>query len=774
MLPKPDSYILGTHWGTYRAHFSESGLAALEPLVEDPDPSLIVKGMLAAQEAPSRIRSPSLRAGFLERVTKGLEPCGANGGRGTEAFVELPWDEALDIAASEIDRIRKTHGNQAIFGGSYGWASAGRFHHALSQIHRFLNAAGGYTSSVQNYSYAAGDVIIQHVLGDRRGLAFGQTTWPKIVAHTETLVLFGGLPRKNAQINGGGLSKHILREQLDATAARGTRIISISPIRDDTEVYGAEWWPIRPGTDVALMLGIAHELVTSGKLDRKFLERYTTGFEPFEAYLTGQNDGVAKSPDWAANTTGLKASQITELAHHMSETRTFIMMAWALQRARFGEQPYWMTVTLAAMLGQIGLPGGGFGFGYASVNGIGNPSHTAGVPALSQLKNPISEFIPVARIADALLNPGGTYQYNGQCRTYPDLRMISWAGGNPFHHHQDLHRLHEAWQQPETILINESWWTATARRADIVFPVATALERNDIVTSGRDSFLTPSHQMRKPYAESRSDYEIFAGLSKRLGCADTYTEGRDEENWLRLMYNTAQSSNAAGVDLPNFDTFWSGGPIYLQPKEEDTNHDLLADYRVDPDTNALCTPSGRIEIFSETIADFGYDDCPGHPTWMASEKWQGAGTRFPLHLISNQPKTKLHSQYEAGPYAQANKIAGRERLRMCTAEAEKRELTDGQVILVFNDVGACLAGLEISDDIRLGVAQISTGAWFDPDLAEPGQPEKSGNPNTLTRDCGASQLSQGVSAMSCMVEIEVFTGYLPAITVFDQPNFKIR
>ncbi len=126
-----------------------------------------------------------------------------------------------------------------------------------------------------------------------------------------------------------------------------------------------------------------------------------------------------------------------------------------------------MAVTLAAMLGQIGLPGGGYGIGYGADFAIGTVDRPMRWPSFPQLPNPQDDYIPVACVSDMLLNPGAEYNYNGETRTYPDIRMVWWAGGNPFHHHQDLNRLRRAFQKPETIIVNEINWTATARHATL-------------------------------------------------------------------------------------------------------------------------------------------------------------------------------------------------------------------------------------------------------------------------------------------------------------------
>ncbi|SEG78351.1 molybdopterin-dependent oxidoreductase [Bosea lathyri] len=772
MLPTPERPTLATHWGTYRVHSDGSVPVGLSPYEGDPNPSPIADAMIAARTSPARILRPAIRRSFLERGA-------AAGGeaRGAEPFVEVEWEQALAIVAGEVDRVRKDHGNAAIYGGSYGWASAGRFHHAQSQIHRFLNVIGGYTRSVQNYSFAAADTILPHVIGDRRGLASGHTPWRLLAGHAELIVMFGGASPKNAQVSSGGLSRHTLREGILACRDAGARLVSISPIRDDTATEaGAEWWAPRPNSDVALMLGLCHTLLSENLHDRDFLASHTTGFERVAAYLLGEPDGVVKSADWAAALCELPAEDIRALARRMAASRTFLMMSWSLQRADHGEQPYWMTVTLAAMLGQIGLPGGGFGFGYGSVNGVGNAAHEIAWPSLPQGSNAVEDFIPVARIADMLLHPGEPYDFNGEQRRYPHARLVYWAGGNPFHHHQDLNRLVAAWKRPETIIVHDAWWTATARHADIVLPVTTQFERNDLVCANRDLMLAASHRLADPAGEARDDFAIFSALAARLGVEEAFTEGRDEESWIRHLYGLARQRIAAvDIEIPDFDQFWRDG-ITLLPEPAKVKP-LLADFRADPHAYPLTTPSGLIELFSERIASFGYADCPGHAAWLPSAEWLGAAAakRFPLHLISNQPATRLHSQYDNGSHARASKIAGREPLRMHPDDAAARGLRDGDIVRVFNDRGACLAGLRTSDALRPGVVQLATGAWFDPlQPGEPGSLDKHGNPNVLTPDRGTSRLGQGPSAHSCLVEIEAYRESAPPVTSHEPPPFFSR
>lgn len=779
MLPTPEKPTVATHWGLYRAHLVGGFVETLEPFELDADPAPLAEGLIEAHSAPCRILRPAIRQSFLAAREAGRRGTGDGEGRGFEPFVELPWDEALDLAAAELDHTRRQWGNQAIFGGSYGWSSAGRFHHAQSQVHRFLNSIGGYTRSVQNYSFAAADMILPHVIGSRKGLINGHTPWERVVTHAKLVVMFGGTPLRNAQVGSGGVASHIVRDAMQLSSQQGVRIISVSPIRDDTVGDNVEWLPIRPGTDTAMMLAMMHVLIAENRSDLEFLKRYTVGYEQLADYVRGIADGQEKTPRWAAEICGVPAETIRDLARALSDTRSFLMMSWSLQRADFGEQPYWATVALAAMLGQIGLPGGGFGFGYASANGVGNAIPDFKWPSLPQGTNAISDYIPVARIADALLDPGGQYDFNGESRHYPDLKLIYWAGGNPFHHHQDLNRLRRAWQRPETVIIHDSWWNPLARHADIVFPATTALERDDIASSARDRFIAASHAVLAPAGEARDDHTIFAALAERLDAADKFTEGRDTESWLRQMYSNARQMAASlGEELPEFERFWSEGVALLPPTPTAGQKDLLADFRDDPDRHPLETPSGLIELYSQTVAGFGYDDCLGHPAWFEPREWLGAGLagRYPLHLLSNQPKRRLHSQYDVALHSREGKVGGREVMRMNPEDADARGLVAGDIVRIFNDRGSCLAAVDTSDDLLPGVVQLATGAWYDP-LPGDDDPlplEIHGNPNVLTADIGTSRLAQGPSAQSCLVEVQKFTGALPPVRAFDPPPLAER
>jgi biotin/methionine sulfoxide reductase len=757
------------HWGAFRAEVAEGRVVAVHPYERDPDPSALLENIPASLRHPARVEQPMARAGWLDG---GPGPAGR---RGAEPFVPLAWPEAIARLAGELRRVYRDHGAGAVYGGSYGWSSAGRFHHAQSQLHRFLNTLGGYVRSVGSYSNAALTALLPHVVGAPREALDRATAWSVLERHTELFVLFGGLPLKNTAVSPGGLTRHPARAHLEAAAARGAEFVLLGPLRDDLpEFVPATWHPLVPGTDVAVMLALAEVLVSEELHDRAFLDRCTVGFDRLAAYLAGRVDGCPKTPEWAARLSGMPAGAIRALARRMAARRTLVNVTWSLQRAHHGEQAPWMAIVLAALLGQIGLPGGGVGLGYGSMGYVGRPPLRVPPPALPQGENPVEAFIPVARVADMLLDPGGTFDFDGRRQRYPDIRLVYWAGGNPFHHHQDLGRLRRALARPETIVVHEAFWTPMARHADLVLPATVTLEREDLGASLHDPCLVAMHQAVAPHAEARDDHAIFADLAAALGVGARFTEGRTPREWLRHLYEGWRATVAArlGLALPGFAAFWAAGFLELPAEATEEGLVWLQAFRADPAAAPLGTPSGRIELCSDTIAGFGYDDCPGHPAWLPPAEWLGAAAaaRFPLHLIASNPATRLHGQLDVGAVSQKAKVGGREPIRMHPSDAARRGIAEGDIVRVFNDRGRCLAGAVLTDAVRPGVVHLPTGAWYDPlDPADPDALCVHGNPNVLTADRGTSRLGQGSSGQHALVEVARWEGPVPPIRAYEAP-----
>ena len=758
--------FVSTHWGTYETSKNNQNNIKINKWSKDPNPSDFGLGFLDAATSDLRINQPHIRKEWLKdrHNKKNL--------RGLDEFVPVSWEEAIDLTASELQNVKKEFGNSSIYAGSYGWASAGRFHHAKSQLNRFFNLFGGFSSSFQSYSYAAAQTLLPHIVGhDLYSFLDEHNTWNTLEKECDLILMFGGMPLKNSQVSAGGVGKHTTEKELRKCVNAGTKFINISPNASDAAKFlNAKQISIIPNTDTALMLSLAYILITSNNYDQKFIEEYTNGFNEFKSYVLGEKNNKPCTPEWASNITSIPVETIKWLAKEISAKKTMVSISWSLQRASAGEQPLWMGITLASMLGHIGTEGGGIGFGYSSVNSTGDVFKKIPWKSLPQGNNKITDFIPVARITDMLEKPNELFQYDGRKLKYPNIKLIYWAGGNPFHHHQDLNRLVKAWQKPKTIIVNEIWWNAQARHADIIFPANTALERNDIMLNPRDPTIIANKKTISSVGESKSDYEIFSSLANKLGFENLFTENKSELDWLKYLWNESiKVSEEMNLKLPEFNKFWEEG--FFEIPIEKTKKIMFKNFRDNPVKNPLNTPSGKIEITSNIIKNYNLKDCKGHPTWIEPYEWLGNKDNFPLHLISNQPEYRLHGQLDNADYSLKNKIKDREPVLINSADAKERNIENNDIVLIFNKRGRVFAGARLSDEVSKGVLVLSTGAWFDPDYEI--NADLHGNPNVLTKDIGTSLLSQGPTSHTCLVEIrKAEKNEIKKVTIFSKPHIQ--
>jgi len=767
------SRLTATHWGIIRAYVEAGRFTRTEPFEKDAfAPSPIAQAFMDQVYSDTRVKYPMVRRDFLKNGVKSDRTQ-----RGQGDFVRVSWDDAFALVASELQRVKKDHGNTAIHAGSTDWHSVGKLHNSPVLVRRMLGLHGGFVDNTGDFSVAAAMVILPHVIGGTE--VYDQpSAWTTVIDNSDLVVLWGATLLKNNQI-GWDPTDHTGYEYMAKLKAKGTKVISIDPRKTDTaEYFGADWIAPRPNTDTALMLGLAHTLYTEKLYDADFVNAYTVGFKKFLPYLLGEKDGQPKSADWAAKITTVPADTIRDLARQMAKGRTMIMSGWAIQRQDHGEQAYWMLMTLAAMIGQIGLPGGGFGLSYHYANGGSLTAKHAALGGIDAGSNAVSVTVPYAHgLSDMLLNPGTTVDFNGGKVTYPDIRLIYWAGGNPLSHQMDRNKQITAWQKPETIIVNEQFWTATAKFADIVLPANTTFERNDVVGSSEYSgrFVVAMPQLVESQYESKSDFDIFTAISEHLGFKDAFTGGKTEMEWLQSIYEESLTgAKTEGIEMPTFKEFWEGDGYFEFPvPEEAKTYTRFSDFRADPVANALGTPSGKIEIYSQAIEKFGYDDCPPHPTWIEPAEWLGSDkiAKHPLHIVSPHPKYRLHSQMNNTWLRETYEVAGREPMWISPEDAKARGISDGDVVRAFNERGALLAGAIVTDRVRQGVVMLQEGAWYDPDRpGEAGAMCKHGNINTVTLDKGTSSLAQGNVANTALVEVEKYASEPPVVTAFDIPK----
>jgi len=705
------------------------------------------------QYAPDRILYPMVRADWApggggDRTT-----------RGKPNYKRVSWSQALDLVANELKRVKSTYGNEALHASS-GWQTAGNFNTKGGQIGRFYGLFGGYTNRIGNKSYACWQWAAPYSWGT----IFPQDSMADTLQNSKGFIFWASNPMNVYKVRASSYKR--MRDWIWKLKQNGIRIVTIDPLFTETAALSDEWLPIRPGSDGALMAAMAYVMVSGNHHDQAFIDKYAIGFEPFRKYIMGESDGQPKTPEWAATKTDLSAAKIRELATFYATTKGVkIGSARGIQRQDHGEQNVRMLIALATIKGEFGLPGGGMSFDIPGSAGNGDAKVKGKGPAgFPGAENPVTQVIIQQKFADSILNAPVTYNHDGTAYPYPEpgkseIKLIHTVGDTStvLNQHDQINLNLKALQKIETIITQDSWWTPAARMADIVLPINTLFERNDMTRFWR--YVVYQHQIVEPLGEARSDFEVFRDLADRLGFKDKFTLGRDTEDaWLRFLYSSADLGMT-------YDQFKQQG--YVKLPVDDTPYVAFSEFRANPALNPLGTPSGKFEIHSAKIDSYHYDDCPGTPQWMEPVEWLGSpktGT-YPLHLLTPHPLWRRHSSYDDVDSLRKNsKINGFEPLTINSEDAKARGIVSGDLVRVFNDRGQAVCAADVTDDVRPRVVILHEGSWYRP--AEPGtigSIDRGGCANMFTRQTGTSQLAQGPVVGSNLVQIEKYQGSI-------QPN----
>lgn len=752
-----------THFGAFYADVQDGKIVGITPQESDKRPTALTQALVDRNYSKSRIKYPYVRKSYLEGKA------GNNELRGNDEFVRVSWDKALELVAKEIKKTPKEN----IYNGSYGgWSHPGKLHRCPTLAGRFFNVVKkGAVGTAGEYSNGAAGPTNPGIVGDMEVYSL-QTTHEEMLANTEVYVMWGADLFKTNKID-FNVANRKNDEYYVKYKKSGMKFISIDPIKTETaKMFDAETIYIRPNTDVALMLGMMNYLYTSKKYDKEFVAKYTDGFDQFVPYLLGKEDGIPKTPEWAAKITEVPASKIKELADLFVSKRTFIAGNWAMQRAHHGEQVDWGIITLASMIGQVGLPGAGFGFSmHYGGNGQANAGK-AGPGGFSQGRNKVKVSIPASRISQTLLNPGKEIDFKGHKMALPKIDLMYICGANIVGHHPDTNELVKALRTLNTFIVQEPWWTPTAKMADIVLPATTTLERNDICKGGSysgDYVYAMKKIVDTPY-EAKDDYEIFALLAKKFG-DKKYKKFTDKKTQMEHIKAFYAKSDAA--KMKTFDEFWKDGFVKFEIPKEAYKFVRHSSFRNDPIKNPLKTESGKIQIFSKKFAGFDYKEFKGHVTWFEPAEYLGSkdAKDYPLHMVSPHPTYRIHSQLDNTWITSLYKIKGREPIRINPEDAKKQGISNGDLVEVYNGRGKVLAGAVVTTDIRQGVVAIEEGAWYSPeDASKVGSRCNSGHCNVLTSSRPSSQMAQATTANSTLVAIKKAEGVIGANQAYSMPN----
>jgi len=631
------------------------------------------------------------------------------GARGSGQWQRITWDQALDQVAAEMLRIRATHGNAAILDTSRTGSTS--MLHGRSAAKRFLHMFGGCTELWSNMSAEAEVFSVRMTYGENDYKRAGRE--PTDFEKSKFILMWGWSP-------GDGTFGTGTMAYLKHARQQGTRIVCVDPRRTNTSKQLAdEHVFIRPSTDAAALIAMAHVIVTENLHDQAYCDRFVHGFDEgavptgasYRSYLLGLPDGQPKTPEWASAITGIPAETIRRLAIEFATAKpAAIQGGYAPGRTAFGEQFHRAAYALAAITGNVGISGGNSGVSNGATSGNGIKSLPAG-------NNPIDAKVASPMLADLLAR--------GRSGGYPaDIKMIYSAGGDLFNQCPNAGKIAASLDRVDFIVVQDHFLTPTARMADIVLPATTFWERNDVHTpwAGAGHYAIYMRQAIQPMYECRNDIDIFDDLSRRLGINGYNT--RTESAWLRDL-------TAPAID--DFEAFTQQGVARFPAPADPVA--FAAQIRGE---QRFGTPTGKIEVYSEVLAakpdPYGLGAIPPIPTWIAPP--DDDATRFPLRLCSPKSRARTHSIHGNQPHLAR---VDPDTVWIHPTDAAARAITDGQPVRVFNDIGATVLPAQITDRIAPGVVSIKEGAWFTPD--QTGTDGK-GCANALTTDraapCGAT------------------------------------
>lgn len=739
-----------THFGPFRGVIKNGKLIGVQPVdgIDAMPTKMLTEGVLSRTFHETRVDYPMVRKSYLEGMTSGSGDTRPEL-RGKEEFVRVSWDVALGLTAKGILDTIDNYGNEGIFSSSYGgWSNAGIFRPNVLQG-RFFNLIGGQSTTSGDWSGGASQISLPYIIGDMEVYS-PQTAWEQVRDNSQIFCLVACDPFKNNRIE-YRVADHQMYPRWEEIKNSGVKFISINPQYTITdEALDAEWVRIVPGTDTALFLAMCNHIYNQGKHDQAYLDKYTVGFEKFLPYLLGEDGTPAKTPAWAAGYTGISAARIIELAEMFHANRTQFAGAWSLQRQDHGEMQHWAIIAFSSMLGGIGKPGQGVGFSWHYGNG-GMPQSGKATPAgMSQGRNLVKSYCPASRITEMLENPGKEFHHNGSVHNYPLVKMIYNAGNNFMSHQQDTNRLIKALNaNVDTIVVQDPWWCASTRWADIVLPASSTLERDDITSGGTYSNdkVYAMKQVIEPQGEALDDFEIFRRLAQLFNIEFQFLEGKTKLQWIQEAY--ARSS----ATMP-FEAFWKQGiaPIEVPPGAHKwVRH---GDFYKDPEGNPLATRSGKIELYCQDFADYDLDDCPPLPTFMEPYEYLGNAKPGQVHVVSPHPRMRLHSQMANTSIREIDNIRGREPCLMSPEDAEANGIRDGDLVEVYNERGSVIVGARVDKRIMKGVVSIYEGCW--PSVDSKGRCN-SGLVNFITSDKASSKLSQATTANTVVANIRKCT-----------------
>jgi len=696
-----------------KAHVKDGRVIRIESDTgEDPQIRACMRGRAYRQRlySPDRLQTP------LKRI----------GEKGEGKFKPISWEEALTEIAAKMHGVKSTHGNASILmvgsGGNQGML------HGTLPVGAMLQGFGGFTRSWGIPSYEGAMYASMATYGTIRT---GNSR--EDLLNSKLVIMWGWNPAVTVWDPGTSLMMSRVRE-------KGIKIVAIDPrYSDSAATFADQWIPIRPGTDSAMLIAMAYVILDEGLQDQAFIDKYTIGLDQYKAYLFGEEDGIHKTPRWAEAITGVSADVIATLAREYAGSNPAALIAgWSPARASFGEQYSRAANVLTAITGNVGV-NGGYAAGFMRAYSSRETNHKRIVAGKGDKKpkstgNPVEDGAPHRKYSLHKLyggtNPNGARIHNakvfdailrGKAGGYPaDIKMAYVVASNCLNQHPNTRRGAEALKALDFMVVHEQFMTPTAKFADIVLPVNTFMERNDIAPPWLGSpYYIYLNQAVDSLHESKSDLDICRALSTKLGIDVGMFQFSEDD----ILQGIAASRD----DIPDYQTMKQDGVVKIKLKEPIVSFKEQID---DPDNNAFPTLSGKIEIYCEHLAEMNDPNVPPIPKYMPHEESHDAplAEQYPLQLITSHDKKRAHSTWHNVPWCHDIEPHA---VWLNSLDASKRGIVDLSSVDIFNDRGRVRIPAKVTERIMPGVVDIKQGVWYDPD--EEGV-DLGGCANVLTRD----------------------------------------
>ena len=677
-----------------------------------------------------------------DRLTKPMKRVGK---RGEGKFEEISWDEAIDTIASELKRVIDTYGNEAIY---VNYATGMYSTTGKQPGLRLLGLLGGYINQAYDYSTHMLQVALPFMYGSKCSPYDNvhASSFSEAERASDLVVMFGNSPAETRM--GGANAVWDFAKVRESVTGRGGKIVNIDyRMNESCSGHPDEWLPIRPGTDAALASAIAHEWIANDQVDKGFLDEYCVGYDEdtmpesakgqnksYKDYIMGTGyDMVEKTPEWAAPICGISADRIKELAAEIGAAKPlYVVQGWGPQRRSNGELNCWSIMMLPLLTGQVGLPG--------TSNGCREGSYSISLQSLPAGDNPIKAKIPVFLFTEAIDHGTEMTALNSAVTGADKLNqnikcMLNYAGNCLTNQHGDINYAHDILADEskcEFIVVWETAMTDSAKYADILLPDLFRFEQvSQIGTGGDNAYMISGQPCTTPKFERKTLYDALTLIADKMGVKEQFTEGKTQEEWIKELYEKTREKD---TELPTYDEAMEMG-VYTRKNPKGATIAFEA-FRNDPAANPLDTPTGKIEIYSETLAgiastwELGEEDLISPiPVYTHGFTETDVPTdEFPLRCSGFHYRGRTHSSWGG---IELLKEVNPQEAWINPADAKERSIKQGDKIRVKNAFGEIELLAKVTPRVVPGTVCISQGAWHDADMYGD-RVDKGGCINTLT------------------------------------------